>query len=997
MTIDPQRERIQDDLRGLVDGEVRCDDVFLQMFSGDASIYEIRPLGVVRPRSTADVVACVQYAAQKQIPLHARGAGTGLAGESLGEGLVIDFSRHLRRVVGTGEEQVRVQPGVVHERLNHHLRNFGRQFGPDPAGSRVTTIGGVLGVDGSGSRRLKYGSARRHVLGLRVVLADGTVLEVGREPLCGGRSTDSDPRKRELVDALVTLLSSQAACIARHRPRCDANRCGYQIWDVLTEDSLDLARLIVGSEGTLALITEALLATQPLPRYRGLALLLFESLERAARAVSQVLAFEPSACDLMDRRHLSLAREADPRFDVLIPAGAEAMLLVEQEGRDQVEVRGRLRETVDHVWRRQKLAQDARQTFDPAEMEFFWSLSDKSQPWLRRMKGSVRPVPVVDDVAVPPEILPEFLVTVQNVLKRQQVIASTFCHAGHGQFHILPFLDLTDPEDLQKARRLADDLFQEVIAAGGTISGEHACGLSRTPYMRRQFGDLVDVFCKVKWIFDPQGILNPGKIVGDDPDLMLKNLRPAITVPQRSQSPAGEDVSNGDGQPPMRDLLELQLNWDPAQVACDVRACNGCGDCRAQVAAVRMCPVFRILPSEEASPRAKANLIRGVLTGKLPLSSLTSDEFKRVADLCVNCQMCAVECPARVDIPKLMLEGKGAYVAANGLDLHDRIICRLDLASALACRVSPLANWALKNRFMRWLMEKTLGIAQGRKLPGVASRTFLRRAARRKLTRPARRSGRRVAYFVDLYANYHDPQLAEATVAVLEHNGVSVYVPPEQVQAGTAAITCGALDIARRLAQQNVAVLAEAVRQGYQIVATEPAAALSLIREYPNLLDDVDVRLVADNTSEACTYLWRMHAQGKLQLDLHPIYATLGYHAPCRLKALGVGMPGERLLRLIPGLSIELCEEGCSGMAGTYGLRRENFRASLRAGLGLIGRLRDPSIEAGTTECSACKMQMEQGIRKPTIHPIKLLALSYGIMPELATLLTASGGELVVS
>ena len=267
--LDPQRERIQDDLRGLVDGEVRCDDVFLQMFAGDASIYEIRPLGVVRPRSTADVVACVQYAAQKQFPLHARGAGTGLAGESLGPGLVIDFSRHLRRVVGTGEAQVRVQPGVVHERLNKHLRDFGRQFGPDPAGSRVTTIGGVLGVDGSGSRRLKYGSARRHVLGLRVVLADGTVLEVGREPLCGGRSSDAHPRKRELVDALVSLLTSHAACIARHRPRCDVNRCGYQLWDVLTEDSLDLARLIVGSEGTLAITLGATLRLVPRPKRRA--------------------------------------------------------------------------------------------------------------------------------------------------------------------------------------------------------------------------------------------------------------------------------------------------------------------------------------------------------------------------------------------------------------------------------------------------------------------------------------------------------------------------------------------------------------------------------------------------------------------------------------------------------------------------------------------------------------------------------------------------------
>ncbi len=288
---------------------------------------------------------------------------------------------------------------------------MGRQFGPDPAGSRVTTIGGVLGVDGSGSRRLKYGSARRHVLGLQVVLADGTVLEVGREPLCGGRSSDAHPRKRELVDALVSLLTSQAACIARHQPtvRCQPLRLPAlaTCWPT---DCLDLARLMVGSEGTLALITEARLATQPLPRYRGVALLLFESLERAARAVGEVLAFEPSACDLMDRRHLSLAREAEVRFDLLIPPEAEAVLLVEQEGRDQVEVRGRLHETVDHLWRRQKLAHDARQAFDPAEMDFFWSLSDKSQPWLSRMKGSARPVPVVDDVAVPPEILPEFLV-----------------------------------------------------------------------------------------------------------------------------------------------------------------------------------------------------------------------------------------------------------------------------------------------------------------------------------------------------------------------------------------------------------------------------------------------------------------------------------------------------------------------------------------------------------------------------------------------------------
>jgi len=278
-------------------------------------------------------------------------------------------------------------------------------------------------------------------------------------------------------------------------------------------------------------------------------------------------------------------------------------------------------------------------------------------------------------------------------------------------------------------------------------------------------------------------------------------------------------------------------------------------------------------------------------------------------------------------------------------------------------------------------------------LPPIVARTFIQAAHRRRLTRPTRRSGHKVAYFVDLFANYHDPQLGRALVAVLEHNGVAVYVPPEQRHAGVPAICCGALDIARRLAEHNVAVLAEAVRQGYQIVVTEPAAALCLIREYPALLDDEDAQLVAQNTSEACTYLWKMHTQGRLQLDVKPLSVTLGYHMPCRLKALGVGSPGENLLRLIPGVTVHRLEERCSGMAGTFGLKAENYRASLRAGWNLIRDIRDPNLQAGTTECSTCKLQMEQGTDKPTFHPIKLLAAAYGLLPGLLAPLIHPGKE----
>jgi FAD/FMN-containing dehydrogenase/Fe-S oxidoreductase len=991
--LEQQRERIHDDLRGLIAGDVHFDDVFLQLFASDASVYEVRPLGVVRPRSTSDVVACLQYAAEKQIPVHARGSGSGSAGGSLGSGLVVDFSKYLRRVIYTDEEKVRVQCGLVHERLNAHLRRRGRIFGPDPGSSPVTTLGGVIAVDALGSRWLKYGSARNHVIALQVVLADGQLLEIGREPLEDDASRGSNPRKRELVARLARLLADQADLIRQKQPGSPLNRYGYNLTDVVSDGHLDLAKLVVGSRGTLALVTEAVLATQPAPRNRGVVLLLFDGMEKACRAVAEILPEQPTACDLMDRRHLTLARESEVRFDVLLPRGTEALLLVEQEGTEPFEVRERLHRLVDHVWHAQGLAFGARQAFDDAERELFWHLARHVQPALYRRSGAARPVPVLEDVAVPPESLPEFLIRMQNVLKRHQVTASVFCHAGHGLLHVQPFLSLVDAEQLRKMRRLAEDLYQEVFECGGAVSGEHGSALNSMPFLRRQYGELYDVFRQVKQIFDPWSILNPGKIVGENPDLSARTVRPALALPEPS-----EEVDEGSDQPAgMRDLVELQLNWDPAQVVDVVRQCNGCGECRTQSPDVRMCPIFRVFPAEEASPRAKANLLRGVLTGRLDLSRLTSEEFKAVADLCVHCHMCYLECPAGVDIPKLMLEGKGAYVAANGLRFSDTITARIDQLSAWASRIRPLANWAIANRQMRWLMEKTLGIAQDRKLPRVVSRSFIRRAGRRRQIRPTRRSGRKVAYFVDTYANYHDPQLAEAWVAVLEHNGVAVYVPPEQKQAGMAAVSQGALDVARRLAQHNVAVFAEAVRQGYHVVATEPAVVVCLKREYLNLIDDDEAQLVAENASEACTYLWRMHTTGKLQLDLKPIHATLAYHMPCRLKALGVGSPGENLLRLIPGLTVQHVEEGCSGMAGTLGLKSAYYRTSLRAGWPLITRLRDPNLQAGTTECSACKMQMEQGTTKPTIHPIKLLAYAYGLMPEVASLLTTPGEELIVT
>lgn len=1001
--MDPERYRIQSDLRGLLEGEVRCDDIFVQLYASDASLYQIPPLGVVRPRGVRDVAALVQYAGENNLSLHPRGAGTGLAGESIGTGLIVDFSHSMRRILGFDGERVRVQPGVVHAQLNRFLAPHDQMFGPDPATRSVTTMGSVLALDGAGSHWLKYGSARRHVESLQVVLADGTVAEVGRhripEPLVGeGTRIDA------LVSRLAELIQREQRTIADHQSKSLVNRSGYQLHDVISDGYLDLAKLLVGSEGTLAFITEATIRTDPVPAHRGVALLFFDKLETAARGALEVAKLDAASCDLMDRRLLSIARESEPRFERLIPRDAEALLLVELQSESRDNLRDRLQNLVVQLQRRKRLAFAANTTLEREERDLYWRLTRRVVPSLFRLKGNARPVPFVEDLAVPPEALPDFLVRLQNVLKTHQVTASLFGHAGHGQLHVRPFLDVANPTDVRKMQDLATDIYAEVMSVGGTISGEHGNGLSRTWYMRKQHGALYEVFRSVKRIFDPQNILNPGKVVADVPQPLTKNLRPIVVGPSVAESGANalaqESPSPGDIATSELPVLpfEPHLIWRTEfDLANETRDCNGCGRCRTQSPDARMCPIFRIGPAEEASPRAKANLVRAVLTGQLKAEELSGDAAKAVLDTCVNCHQCRLECPAEVDIPKLVLEAKSQYVVNNGLTMSDWFVSRFDEVAAWASLIRPLANWGLANRQVRWLLERMFGVAQGRKLPRVTSRSFLRRAMRRRLTRLSKQAGRKVLYFVDSYANWFDVELAEACVAVLEHNGASVYVHPDQLHSGMAQITLGDVERIKPLVRRNIKALAEAVRQGYEIVCTEPSAALALKHEYLNIIDDDEARLVAQHSHEVCNYLWQLHKSGQMELDLKPINLTLGYHTPCHIKAISGESAGEQLLRLVPGVTVESLERGCSGMAGTFGVKRENYRASLRAGWGLITALRNPLIQFGTTECSACKMQMEQGTTKPTIHPLKILAYSYGLLPEIAALQGARSEELLVT
>ncbi|MDR3621777.1 MAG: FAD-linked oxidase C-terminal domain-containing protein [Paludisphaera borealis] len=1017
--MDEQRARINDDLRGVVAGELLFEPLDRASYALGAGPHEIDPLGVVVPRTPEDVVTIVRYASENGIPLHARGAATDPAGGAIGPGLVIDFSRHLRKIVAIADDHVVAEAGVVFDVLNARLAPLGRRLEPSPLHPEAATLGGMIGVDTAGERSCLYGPVSRQVERLRVVFAQGETAELGFE---AWPDFDDEPAdfKELIVRKLQAIHRHGRARWADRGETSPLNRAGYALAAAANDRGIDLARLICGSEGTLALVLQATLRTTPLPAAQAVVILPFVRLADAAGCVPYLIAgdLKPSACDLYDWRSASLARDVDPLFREHVGDSVESVMLVEFEGDSAAEVDGKARLLIEKAYRTGLMIADAATVHRRADCERLVTLRRRIEPLLMRGRGRARPVPIVDDVAVPVERLSPVIRKLQDLLKRYELSWTLDVYAADGRIRMRPLLDLADPDDRTKIERFAGEFYDVVLEAGGTISSAQGCGLLRTQFLPRQYGELVQVFRDVKDVFDPAYLLNPGKVVGDDPRLAAKNLKRFPDIPRDPEGDLGSLVgsslgsgsgsgfiripeaydsretsvvraSDGDapeagGSAPASILMPPVLRWPEIDVLSMASACNGCGACRSGDPTLRMCPSFRAHGTEAASPRSQANLLRQVASGQVDPRLWGSAEFMAHADLCIHCKLCKSECPSGVDVSSLILEAKAAFVENHGLPPHDWIFSRLEMWARLASRLPILSNFLMSRRSARWVLERALGLSRRRVLPQVRRTPYTRRAAKLGLNRPRpSQPGPRVIYFVDVYANYYDHELAESVVGVLHQAEVNVYVPTGQRSSGMAPLIVGDVEHARDLALRNLRVLGNAVRDGYTVVCSEPTAALMLRQEYVKLTDDLDAELVARNTMDLGEYLMGLDARGQLPTPHEPVRARVGYHQPCHLRALDVGLPGFDLLHKIPDLGVEYINRGCSGMGGTYGLGTRQFRASLRAGRELHKRLKDDDIEIGSTECGACRIQMEQGIAKRTLHPIKLLSLGYGLNPSL--------------
>ncbi|MDR0521366.1 MAG: FAD-binding protein [Planctomycetaceae bacterium] len=998
-----QQDQLRDDLRGLIKGEVRCDEITRHLYSTDASILQIKPVCVVYPRNKEDVVTVVKYAADIGVPVHARGSGTGITGECLGEGIILVFSRFMRRILAVNEDNVIVQPGLFRRRLNGVLAETqGRYFGPAAGNPCSATIGSLLARNGAGIHYLRNGLPSDHVLSLTAVLADGNVMTARRnapiQPLPG---TNSVALAQEIVHGKEYVLAGQTAQIAdslqnQRTKMLNVNRAGYAVQSAIQPGGVDLTRLLTGSEGTLGLIVEAKIKTEPLRQRVCAAAFFFENLHKAVWAVPAVLPTQPVLCELIDRRRLTMIRDWDVRYDRFIPAEAEAVLMVEWNESEP---------PADKLKDIEALC--SLRVHTPDDFQLFDEFIRRSEQVLYRMNHSVQPIPLFDDIAVPAAALPAVLEELHRILQHHKLTASFSGHVGQGHLRIHPLMDLSVKDAFATLHPLAEEVYAMVIQYGGTISSEWGTGLLKTSFLPMQFPNQMNAFRQIKETFDPHYLLNPGKVIPSGQH-WLEHLRHGLSKRGQSppeplaksgvkngKAPAGSSITLKQSQDTaaVPDQLEIQLRWEPAHVFEPAYRCNGCGECLRYDRQTRVCPFFRGSTDQMSAPRTKADILRGILEKDIDLDVLTDPQTKEIADACFQCRMCGIECPAKADINVLSFRSKAAYAATHGLPLEDLFVSHFDTVLKLLSPVSCLFNAAMRTRFFRWAAEKTFQIPQGRMVPSLAYRSFLNRM-RRQRKRPAASPlsaasvpTDKIVLFVDTFVNYFDPQLAELAVQILERCGISVFVPLRQKTSGLFSFAVGHADKAESLARYNTALLTEMIRQGYRVITLEPTAASCLTKDYRHLLaEDEDAALVAENTFDLCTFLLGKYRQGGLNLDFRRLPYRVGYHAPCRglsvsVSRTSVTMPAEHLLRLIPELQVRRVEQGCCGMAGFWGFRQRNYRQSLQMGTPLFRAIGASDIDFAVSDCSGCCLQIEHGTKKRAWHPVRLFAVACGLLP----------------
>ncbi|HQH66749.1 MAG TPA: FAD-linked oxidase C-terminal domain-containing protein [Candidatus Hydrogenedentes bacterium] len=928
--------------------EIRTDDLTRILYATDASIYQMRPDAVAFPKSAQEAVSAIQAAAEAGVPVTPRGAGTGLAGGAVGDGLIVDFVRHNRRIWDLDLEKctVRVQAGVVLDQLNALLKPAGYCFGPDVATSPRATLGGMIANNSSGARAPVHGTTAEHVVSLEVVLADGRVATIGAEhPALAAENA----RVRELVEY-------HAAEIEHWFPDILVKRWpGYGLDRYLRAPG-DLCKIVSGSEGTLAGIFSAELRIVPLPPdITGLVIFFFDSVAEAMQATVEFADLDPSAIEhadrvLFDQTRGQLAFKSARGLMRLDEEPCEAFLIVEFQ-----------RDAPDRIAEasRRNVGKRSLIVTDPAQMEMVWNMRKAGLSLLTGRKGPAKPVPGIEDVAVEPKRLPAYVDELRTLMDELGLFGSFYGHAASGLLHVRPVLDLRKAGDIAKYRKLAEGASSLARRFNASFAGEHGVGIARTEFMKEQVGpELLAVMGEIKELFDPQRILNPGKIIAGEHGFRIDtNLRMGDGYELTLPFPAVLAFADKDGS-----------------FAGNLEQCNGCGGCRKD--APTMCPTYIAAGEEIMSTRGRANTIRAVLEHRFgDADPLVCAELEEALGNCLSCKACKKECPSNVDMALLKAELLHARHQRTGVGLRGRMVSSVETMNILGCLVPRLANAMLEWKWLRKLMDKTLGFAAERPLPKFALQRFDRWFANheRAATPPATRG--RVVLWDDTFVRYNEPHIGIAAVTVLEAAGFEVVLPKGRKDCGRPAFSVGRLDMAKRLGTHNAALLRERYPDD-PVVFLEPSSFAMFKQDYREL-GVPHASEVAPHCYLFEEFLFTVLEEAPEALSWRGELGAVVIHAHCHAKALTDPAVQQKLASKIPGAHVNLLDSGCCGMAGQFGALSEKYKLSLEVAAPLVRMINErPKGAYVVASGTSCRQQIAHLTDARPLHMAELVALA---------------------
>jgi FAD/FMN-containing dehydrogenase/Fe-S oxidoreductase len=928
------------------DCDVRTDALTRLLFATDASIYQIEPAAIAFPRSLEETRRVIQAAASENLPITARGAGTGLAGGAVGDGLIIDFSRHNRQIsdLNVDARTVRVEAGVVLDQLNSFLRPHGLRFGPDVATSSRATLGGMISNNSSGSHVPKYGTTIESVRSLDVILADGTEATIGK---------GMDGLK-DLEKAVASLILRSNDAINEYMPPGLLKRwAGYGL-DRWLRNSQDLTRIVGGSEGTLAIVTSAVLELQPVPESQGLGVIFFASVSEALQATVELLELEPVAIEHIDRVLFDQTRgqiqfkKARALLE-LDDQPCEALLLVEFFD----DIASKL-ETL----KQKKIGLRSSVFLDSEDQTHIWGMRKAGLSLLTGCKGSAKPTAGIEDVAVLPEKLPDYVRGLQSLMKPLGLSGSFYGHAASGLLHVRPVVDLRHAGDIEKYRSLAEGVSALTRQFKGSIAGEHGVGIARTEFLPDHLGpELMSVMTEIKKLFDPSNLLNPGKIVRS-PGSMAKKF----TI--------DGDIRQGEGS-------TITLPFDPvlAFAAKDesfignLEQCNGCGGCRKSGPV--MCPTYLATDEESMSTRGRANTIRAALehTHNRDMRSIFTPELEQALSNCLSCKACTTECPSNVNMALLKAELSHAKQIAQGIPLRERILARVELLGKLATTMPGIANALLQNPLVLKFNEAVLGLSAQRPLPIYTKNPFSADALKGQPYGDMLAG--KVYLWDDCFVRYSEPGIGEAAIRVLNAMGYQVELLERRSCCGRPAFSTGQLDLARELAEKNVRCTSHA-DAGTPIL--EPSCYSMLKEDYRELgveaMDSIESRcfLIEDFIIDA---LDRTEKMPKWKPDLPP----MAVHTHCHTKSLSDRRTAQELLGRIPGAKVAELNTGCCGMAGSFGFISEKYQLSLQVAEPLVTQIDAlPENTVVVASGTSCRHQIVHLTDARPRHVIEVLA-----------------------